>query len=74
MQEHTKAISLLASKFSWDDVDRHLESIGFKERSKYIQYLVEKDIYKTKHNHGQTLVIVLLIILAMMSLFIILKT
>lgn len=73
MQEFVKAISLQASKISWNDVDKHATSVGFKDRSRYIQYLVEKDIFKTKHDYKQTFVIVLLLLLAMMSLAILLK-
>ena len=73
MQEHTKAISLSASEISWDDADRRAKSIGFKERSKYIQFLIERDIHKNRHDYKQILVIILLLILAMMSLVILLK-
>lgn len=67
------SISMLGSKLTWDEVDKHLQSIGFKERSKYIQYLVEKDIYRTKQDFKQILVIVILLLLAMMSVAILLK-
>ena len=73
MQEHTKTISLSASKLSWDDVDRHAHSIGFKERSRYIQYLVEKDIFKHKIDFKTNFMIVILLILAIISLMILLK-
>jgi len=68
------SISMAGSELNWEDVDKHSQSKGFKERSRYIQYLVEKDIYKTKRNYIQTLMIVLLLLLAMMSLAILLKT
>ena len=73
MVEAHHSISMSGSKLSWDDVDKHSKSVGFRERSKYIQYLVEKDIYKTKHDFKQTFVIILLLMLAMMSLAILLK-
>jgi len=38
-----------ASELSWADVDQRAKSIGFKDRSKYIQYLVEKDISRSKY-------------------------
>jgi len=72
MQEHTKTISLLASELSWDDVDKRAMNIGFKERSRYIQYLIEKDINKTKISFNQILTVILLLILAMLSLVILL--
>ena len=73
MAETHHSISMSSSKLDWDDVDKHSKSVGFRERSKYIQYLVEKDIFKTKHDFKQILVIVLLLLLAMMSLAILLK-
>jgi len=73
MQDEGRTISLSASELSWDDVDQHATSKGFKERSRYIQYLVEKDIYKTKHNYKEILVITLLLLLSIMTLTILLK-
>jgi len=73
MQEYIKTISLQASKITWNDVDKRAESTGFKDRSRYIQYLVEKDIYKSKHDYNQILIIVLLLLLALMSLTILLR-
>ena len=40
-----KTISLAASKYNWSDVEKRAYSVGFKEVSKYIQYLVERDIH-----------------------------
>jgi len=42
------SISMAASKLSWEDVDKRARSIGFNGRSQYIQYLVEKDINRSR--------------------------
>lgn len=69
----THTISMAGSHLTWDDVDNHANSVGFKERSKYIQYLVEKDIFKTKRDLKQTMMIIMLLLLSMMSLTILIK-
>lgn len=40
----THTISMAYSELNWDDIDKRARNIGFKDRSKYIQYLAEKDI------------------------------
>jgi len=73
MQEQVRTISLQASEISWDDVDLKARNTGFKDRSRYIQYLVEKDIFKSKHDFTHIFTIVILLILAMLTLAVLLK-
>jgi len=73
MQEYVKTISLQASDLTWDDVDSHARSIGFKDRSRYIQYLAEKDIHKSKRDLKANIVVIMLLVLGMLSLAILLK-
>ena len=44
----THTISFVGSKYSWADVDAQAKKRGFKERSKYIQWLAETDIERKK--------------------------
>jgi len=44
----THTISFVGSKYSWADVDLQAKKRGFKERSKYIQWLAEIDIERKK--------------------------
>jgi len=66
-------ISMASSEISWNDVDDYWKSIGFKDRSKYVQYLIEKDMYRTKRDFKSSFIIILLLFLAMVSLMILLK-
>lgn len=43
----THTISIAGSKLSWNDVDARAKKYGFN-RSKYTQYLYEKDINPTR--------------------------
>ena len=43
-----KSISLAASQVSWDDVDSRSKNLGFNDRSSYIQYLIERDIFRKR--------------------------
>lgn len=43
-----KSISLAASQVSWDDVDIRSKNLGFNDRSSYIQYLIERDIFRKR--------------------------
>ena len=74
MAEHHHSISMAGSDLSWEDVDRRAHSIGFKERSRYIQYLAEKDIHKSKHDFKQIFLVVMLLLLAIFNMMILLKT
>lgn len=67
----TKTISLNASDFSWDDVDTRANTLGFKERSKYIQYLVTKDIVHRRFENVRIAEILMLLGLALIIILII---
>ena len=73
MQEDTYTISFAGSDLTWDDVDARAKEYGFK-RSKYIQYLVEKDINPNKKQRFKNnIVAYLLLLLIMMEAIIILQ-
>jgi len=69
----THSISFNGSKYKWSDVDEQAKKRGFKERSKYIQYLAEKDIErKLKINDFLNFEVIFLLLLVMTMLLIIL--
>ena len=72
MQEDTNTISFAGSDLTWEDVDARAKEYGFK-RSKYIQYLVEKDINPNKKQRlKNNIILYLLLLLIMMEMIIIL--
>jgi len=73
MPETHHSISMGGSELSWDDVDQRAHKLGFKERSRYIQYLVEKDIFKSKLNLKENLGVILLLILAMVTMTLVMQ-
>jgi len=68
----THTISMDASKLSWEDVDKRARSIGFKKRSQYIQYLVEKDIERKRFENIKITEIMMLIMMAAILLMLVL--
>jgi len=64
----THTISMGASQLSWDDIDNRAKEIGFKTRSSYIQYLAEKDIYKSKMDKRDIFIIIMFIEMSMLTL------
>jgi len=44
----THTISFEGSRYTWDQVDAQAKQRGFKERSKYIQWLAENDLERKK--------------------------
>lgn len=44
----THTISMDSSILNWDQVDNYSKNKGFKNRSQFVQYCIEKQIYKTK--------------------------
>ncbi|GAH10578.1 unnamed protein product, partial [marine sediment metagenome] len=42
-------ISMASSHLTWKDVDDKVKHSTFRNRSQYIQYLVERDFGKTRH-------------------------
>lgn len=67
------SISISGSKLTWDDVDRYAKSVGFKERSKFVQYCLEKEIYKSKIRFKDILVIINLLLMAMIMIVLLLR-
>ena len=59
----THTISMAASKLNWDDIDQRARQIGFKDRSKYIQYLAERDIHYGRYKKYQGVLNTLLMLL-----------
>ena len=66
--DDTHTISMAASELGWDDVDTRAKQIGFKDRSKYIQFLVERDIHKGKYDKIKDLYIFEIIVLIFLSM------
>lgn len=73
MQEETKTISVAGSKLTWNDVDKRAKEYGF-DRSKYTQYLYEKDINPNKKQRFKNnIILYLLLLLIMMEAIIVLQ-
>jgi len=68
----THTISMAASKLSWEDVDKRVKSIGFNNRSQYIQYLVEKDLEKKRFENIRITEVMLLIMMSVIILMLVL--
>jgi len=65
-EQPTHTISIAGSDLSWDDVDARAKKYGFN-RSKYTQYLYEKDINPTRMGRlKENVTIFLLSLLTMM--------
>lgn len=69
----THTISMAGSKLDWDDVDKRAKSIGFRERSKYIQYLAERDIEHKRFENIRITEVLLLLGMALIVLLFVLK-
>jgi len=69
----THTISIAGSELSWDDVDSRAKAYGFN-RSKYTQYLYEKDINPNKKQRFKNSIVVFLLLLltAMVSIILLL--
>ena len=69
----THTISIAGSDLSWEDVDTRAKDYGFN-RSKYTQYLYEKDINPNKKQQFKnSIVVFLLLLLIMMEAIILLQ-
>ena len=73
METDTHTISMAASKLSWNEIDKRANNLGFKNRSSYIQYLTEKDIYKNKIEKTNILIIVMFLEMSMITLALLLR-
>jgi len=73
MQDYHKAISMAGSKLGWEDVDHRAKSIGFRERSKYIQYLVERDIEHSRFENIRIMEVTSLLLMVMILLVLIIR-
>ena len=58
----THTISIAGSELSWEDVDARAKHYGFN-RSKYTQYLYEKDINPNKKQRFKNSIVVFLLLL-----------
>ena len=68
----THTISIAGSELSWEDVDTRAKHYGFN-RSKYTQYLYEKDINPNKKQRFKnSIILYLLLLLIMMEALILL--
>jgi len=63
MTQEIKSISLDGSELIWDDIDRRACSIGFDNRSQYIRYLCERDIFMGRLSKHKELLLYLTILL-----------
>lgn len=60
------------NKLTWDKVDYEAAKYGFKDRSKFIQYCIEKTILKKKHEKRYTVEITILMLCFMSFLLLLL--
>lgn len=65
------SISMGASKLSWDMIDKRADSIGFTNRSGYIQYLCERDIYRSRLDYTMLFDLLILASLSVIILILI---
>ena len=72
MEKDCHTISMDGSKYSWDQADRRAESLNFK-RSKYVQYLIEKDIDGKKRDYRFIDVVMLCLLFVIVLLFILVR-
>lgn len=56
-------ISMASSKLSWSDVDQKVKNGTFRNRSQYIQYLVERDINKKRFEKYNKIINTLIMLL-----------
>jgi len=73
MAYDSHSISMDGSVLSWSDADKRAKSIGFQDRSKYIQFLIEKDIFRGKLWNKERLTFVLLIEMTVILLLLVLR-
>jgi hypothetical protein len=61
-----KGISLDGSiDLNWDLVDSEVQRLGFKDRSKFIQYCIESVIFKKRFERRYLIEIIILCLVAM---------
>jgi len=61
----THTISIAGSELSWEDVDKRAKDYGFN-RSKYTQYLYERDINPNKKQRFKNNILVFLLLLLLL--------
>lgn len=64
-------ISMDGSKLSWKDADERAKQIGFKERSQYVQYLIERDIEHKRFENIKIREIIMFMMLALIVLMLV---
>jgi len=68
VESDTHTISMAASDLSWSEIDKRAKGLGFKSRSSYLQYLSEKDIYKSNMEKKDIILIILFFEMSMITL------
>ena len=67
-QEPNKSISL--RDITWDEVDYYSRKIGFKDRSPFVEYCIDKEMHPKKRNSLKNIEIITLLFLAILTLMI----
>ena len=70
MPDDFHTISMAGSKYNYGDVDARVKELGFKDRSKYFQFLVQEDIERKKTIKDYFSLEILLLFLAIATLLI----
>ena len=66
-------ISMASSPLTWMDIDKKVKNSTFRNRSQYIQYLVEQDFEKTKYFIDNLVPISLLVMMILVLVVVIVK-
>jgi len=66
MRDDYHTISMASSEYTWDDVDKRIKETGSRNRSQYIQNLIENDLNPKKR--VKIIEVVILLILAIIVL------
>ena len=72
-QRDCHTISMASSSLTWKDVDIKIKHSAFRNRSQYIQYLVERDFEKTWDALDRLVPISLLVMMVMILVVVIIK-
>jgi len=66
-------ISMASSNLSWEDVDKKVRNSPFRNRSQYIQYLIEKDFERYRYFIDNLVPITLLVMMILILIVVIIK-
>lgn len=77
MNESTESdastISMASSHLTWRDVDNKVKYSTFRNRSQYIQYLIERDFEKTNYFIDNLVPISLLVMMVMILVVVLVR-